>query len=302
MSSAGPDSPLPFSRALPPGLRPAREMLELPDGCRTAVYVYSPPEGLSRRLPVLYLHGIQSHPGWFCGSAAALAEAGHAVLQVTRRGSGESRDDRGHAASAGQLLGDVAAAARLALARAEAGRLHLLGVSWGGKLAAAFAANRPEGIDISSLTLVAPGIAPRVDVSRGTKLAVGLWLLLRPRRLFDIPLNDEKLFTDNEEMRQYLRADAFRLHRATARLLYASRRLDGMLRRARRGSLTMPTTLILAARDRIIDNAATRRIVERLTAGRCMVEEFHAAHTLEFEPDPRPFYESLRAAAARAEE
>jgi len=301
MPDSGADSTLPFSRPLPADLRPARETLELPDGYRSAVYVYSPREAVPRRLPVLYLHGIQSHPGWFCGSAAALAKAGHAVFQPTRRGSGQCREDRGHAASAGQLLEDVAAAARLALSRAEAERLHLLGVSWGGKLAAAFAAGRREAIPPASLTLVAPGIAPRVDVSPAAKLAVALCLLVRPRRRFHIPLDDEALFTDNEEMRRYLRADACRLHRATARFLYVSRCLDGMLRRAGKGSLTMPTTLILGARDRIIDNAATRGIVERLTAGRVTIEELDAAHTVEFEPDPGPFYESLRAAAVRAE-
>ena len=189
----------------------------------------------------------------------------------------------------------------MALAGAGAERLHLLGVSWGGKLAAAFAAGHRHGIDVASLTLVAPGIASRADVSFGTKLLVALSLLVRPRRLFDIPLNDEKLFTDNEAMRQYLRDDACRLHRATARFLYVSRCLDGTLRRAGEGALTMPTTLLLAGRDRIIDNAATSRVVERLTAGRVAIEELDAAHTLEFEPDPRPFHESLCAAAVKGE-
>jgi len=63
----------------------------------------------------------------------------------------------------------------------------------------------------------------------------------------------------------------------------------------------MPTTLLLAKRDRIIDNAATRAVVERLTAHRAVVQELDAAHVLEFEPDPQPFYAALAAAAARGE-
>jgi len=290
-----------FSRSVPADCRPARDVLELPDGYRTAVYVYSASASAPGRLPVLYLHGIQSHPGWFCGSAAALAGRGHLVLQPTRRGSGESRDNRGHAASVEQLLEDVAAAGRLALDRAGANRLHLVGVSWGGKLAAAFTADRRRAVDVASLTLVAPGIAPQVDVSLRTKLAVALSVLVRPHKRFDIPLNDEELFTDNGEMRRYLREDALRLHRATGRFLYVSRCLDAALRRMKRGGLAMPTTLLLARRDRIIDNAVTRELLAHWTAGRVEVEEFDAAHTLEFEPDPEPFYRALCAAVERGE-
>lgn len=291
---------LAFPRELSAGRRPTRTALTLPDGYETAVYAY-PPVGGGGRLPVVYLHGIQSHPGWFCGSAAALAEAGHWVFQPTRRGSGEDARDRGHAASARQLLGDVRAACRFALERSGSARLHLLGVSWGGKLAAAFILSRLSAAEVASLTLVAPGIVPRVDLPLRTKLAVGLCALVRPRKRFDIPLNDVELFTDNEAMRAYLRADRFRLRRATARFLLASRQLDLAVAWAPKGAVRIPTTLILARRDRIIDNAGTRRVLDRLTAGGALVEEFDAAHTIEFEPDPRAFYESLRTAASREE-
>jgi len=65
--------------------------------------------------------------------------------------------------------------------------------------------------------------------------------------------------------------------------------------------LTMPTTLLLARQDRIIDNAATRRTVGRLTAGRAVVEEFDGAHTLEFEQETGPYYQALAAALDRGE-
>ena len=48
---------------------------------------------------VLYHHGIQSHCGWYEASAAAIAEAGFAVLQIDRRGSGrtpEGGEPRAH--------------------------------------------------------------------------------------------------------------------------------------------------------------------------------------------------------------
>ena len=280
---------------------PVPEPLVLDDGYRTQVYRHRAVGGTPSRLPVLYLHGIQSHPGWFFASAAALAGDGHEVFQVTRRGSGTSCRDRGHARSAGQLLADIAAAEKFVLARMQAERLHLVGVSWGGKLAAVRAAQGAEAGPIASLTLIAPGIAARVDVSARVKLGVAACLFACPRKGFAIPLNDPELFTDNEAMRGFLRGDPLRLRRATARLMYASRRLDRMLAGADEGMLKMPVTLILSARDRIIDNDAVRWMVGRLTAGQADVRELPGAHTLEFEPDPNDFHAALLAACAKGE-
>ena len=69
--------------------------------------------------------------------------------------------------------------------------------------------------------------------------------------------------------------------------------------RARPGALKLPTTLLLAGRDRIIDNDATRSVLERLTARAVRVERLDAAHTMEFEPDPAPFHQLLCRAVAR---
>jgi len=274
--------------------------LKLPDGYETPLHVHAPAADRNR-LPVVYLHGIQSHPGWFYASAQALAAGGHLVVQVTRRGSGQNTLDRGHAESLDELLEDTRAACRFTLDRANQDKLHLLAVSWGGKLAAAFAGRPDSGRAVASLTMVCPGIAPRVDVSGWTKLCVAAALLVSPRRTFDIPLNEVNLFTDNEEMRRYLSRDELRLHRATAKLFYVSRVLDRMLGKLPSGSLKMPVSLILAARDRIIDNERTRRIVQRLADGKADVRVFPGAHVLEFEPDPQPFFDALSEAISRGE-
>jgi alpha-beta hydrolase superfamily lysophospholipase len=240
---------------------------------------------------VLYVHGIQSHPGWFVGSAQALARQGHEVYQLTRRGSGLARRDRGDAASARQLMDDLRRGVDFVAAHSRADRLCLLGVSWGGKLLAAYALGGDPRV--LSLTLVAPGLCSKVNVPLGRRLAIGLSWLCCGRRRFDIPLNDPALFTGNPAMRQYLRDDPHRLHQATARFLVASVVLDERLRRAVPGSITVPTRLILARDDRIIDNAATAALAARLTAGKFTVIELPGSHTLEFEEDPQPFFSTL---------
>lgn len=279
-------------RPLPAGQGPRILTLALPDGYPTYLAVYEP-SGKAAMTPVVYLHGIQSHPAWFAASGAHLAAAGFPVFQVARRGSGQNARQRGHAASARQLLDDLAATIAFVRARCRVDRVHLVSVSWGGKLAAAFALQPGRAAELASLTLVAPGLVPRIDLCPLVKARIALCLLLRPRAQFDIPLNQAELFTDNLAIRTWLDADGLRLHRATARFLYASRSLDRMLARARRGAMVTPTTLLLAVRDRIIDNQRTRAIVERLTAGRGVVRELEGSHTLEFEEEPQPFYRAL---------
>ena len=243
--------------------------------------------------PVLMLHGIQSHPGWFVGSAEALAAAGHPVWQFQRRGSGTCTRERGHARSPRQLLADLDAAVDIVLAESGADRLHLVGISWGGKYAACYALDARRGRRIESLTLIAPGIASRVDISWTRKIAVGLCALAAPRRTFAIPLNDSALFTDNPVRREYIRNDPHALKRATASFLLTSRRMDRLLARASDGAIRPRMNLLLADRDRIIYNDATRAVASRLAGGGLNVVEFAGAHTLEFELDTAVVFQAM---------
>ncbi len=281
---------LTFAHRLADDVPVTSEMLKLSDGQETLVLHHHPPQKAG--VPVLYVHGIQSHPGWFTGSAQALGRSGSEVFQVTRRGNGTATARRGDANSADQLLDDVDVAVRYVLEATGAERLALLGVSWGGKLLTAYAL-RADVANIDSLTLVAPGLTPQVDVSIATKLAILVALIFRPGAYFDIPLNDVSLFTDNPEMREYLLNDPHRLGRATARFMLASFRLDRIIARAGERALKVPTTLILAGRDRIIDNAATCDLLDWLADRPVRIRRLDAAHTIEFEQENSVFYEIL---------
>jgi len=245
------------------------------------------------RAALVYLHGIQSHSRWYEASSRRLAESGVAVYQVERRGSGmDTAHERGHVDRAEVWLADVALAAERARDETGVAGVHLLGVSWGGKLAVACAAARPDLY--KSLILAAPGVVPRVDVHLATKVRVAKCLALgRPLERFPIPLADPHLFTENPERIRYIAEDPLSLREVTARFLYESRRLDRMVRRAA-GEVRMPVFLALAERDRIIDNRATRALVERFPAAPKRIVEYPGArHTLEFEPDPEPFFRDL---------
>jgi len=254
----------------------------------------SPVEGPERpRAALVYLHGIQSHSGWYEASSRRLAESGVAVYQVERRGSGtDSAHERGHVDRAETWLADVALAAERARKETGVAGVHLLGVSWGGKLAVACASARPDLY--RSLVLASPGLCPRVDMALLAKVRVAKCLALgRELERFPIPLADPRLFTENPERIRYIAEDPLSLREVTARFLYESRRLDRMVRRAA-GRMDVPIFLALAELDRITDNPATRALVAGLGAPRHRIVEYPgASHTLEFEPNPEPFFRNL---------
>ena len=165
------------------GREPVREILTLPDGYETSIFIHSPPEGTPAKLPMLQLHGIQSHPGWFFGSAMRMAAAGSEVYQLTRRGSGDNVRDKGHARSVKQLMQDISAGIDFICKRSGCGKVHLMGISWGGKLAVGYAIiMRDERL--ASLTCIAPGLFAKVDVPLQMKLSIAACLLLQPKKLF----------------------------------------------------------------------------------------------------------------------
>jgi alpha-beta hydrolase superfamily lysophospholipase len=231
---------------------------------------------------VVCIHGIQSHGGWYEHSCRRLAEAGIEVYFLDRRGSGLNARDRGDTPSFRRLLWD---AAEFLEARKKESplKVFIVAISWGGKTAAGVEKLRPGLID--GLALLCPGFYPRVSLSLGEKAAVVWARLTRPTRLFPIPLSDPQLFTATEKWLNFLRDDPLTLHQATARFLIASTALDLYLRDIP-SHIKVPVLLMLAGRDRIIDNRPTRDLVERFTGPKEIVEYPEAHHTLEFEPDP----------------
>lgn len=229
----------------------------------------------------LYHHGIQSHCAWYEASARALAEAGLAVLQTDRRGCGRNSPPRGHAESAEQLIGDARAARDELLRRSGLQSYHVVGVSWGGKLAAAAYLADPAGV--CSLSLVTPGLFPKVGVSREEMARIGMAMIYEPEARFDIPLDNPELFTSAAKWQEFIRKDVLTLRQCTAGFYLASRRMDKPISRLA-SARPVPLHLFLAGDERIVDNEKTRAFVRGLNWPAVHVTEFpQARHSLEFE-------------------
>jgi len=246
----------------------------------------------SPRGAVLYLHGIQSHGLWFEASAHRLAEAGFAVLLPDRRGSGRNDIERGHTRSARQWLRDAAECLNELHVRTGFEQFHIVGISWGGKLALALSGYLPARV--MSLSLVAPGLFPKVDLPLWQKVRVAWSAITDGQRMFDVPLNDPELFTANPSRQLFIRDDALALHKVSARFLMASHRLDRLAQAAARKRAGCPLRVFLAGEDRIIDNHRTKAFIRSLSwTVREITEYANAHHTLEFEPDSDVFFDDL---------
>lgn len=263
--------------------------VSLPDGY--PAYAQFRPAS-SPRGAVLFHHGIQSHCGWFDQSAAALQQAGYSVLQIDRRGSGRNEGNRGHAESAQQLIEDSVVAGHELLRRSGLKSYHVVGVSWGGKLAVAHYVERPEAI--AGLTLITPGLFPLVGVSKDQMATIGFAMLYEPQRHFDIPLNDAALFTCDPKWQAFFNSDERTLRQCTAGFYLASRRMDRIVNRLR-DCLPIPIHLMLAGDERIIDNDKTQSYFSDLNWSATRVTEFASArHALEFD-EPERFANELAA-------
>jgi acylglycerol lipase len=270
---------------------PAPRSFTASDGYDLAYRLWEPTD--TPRALVIALHGIQSHSGWYSYSSKRLADAGYAVAFLDRRGSGANQCSRGDAPHADRLINDVVQFVSH-LERTGLGGLPrvLLAVSWGGKLAAATTAARPDLF--AGLALLTPGLCSRIRANPAQRAALRLAHVAGAgTRDVPIPLEDPALFTDVPEYQDYIRTDPPTLRRVTVRFLAASLDLD---RRVQQNptAIRCPTVLMLAGRDRIVDNVATRRLVASFGSPvKTLVDCEHACHTLEFEPDRDRFIDDL---------
>lgn len=264
----------------PPGERGTVTRFPASDGYRFYARVTTPANPAGR---IVLLHGIRSHAGWYARSIAAFAQAGYEVHFLDRRGSGLNTARRGDTPNFRRLLRDVTE--YLLHLRESSSFLPLFvgGISWGGKLALGVPAETP-GL-VNGVMLFCPGLVAKVRPPFPARLRIALARFLNPTKRFPIPLNEPDLFTADPDWQRFIAADRHGLTAATARFLFESVRFDLHLKRAVRKVRT-PVLLMLAGKDRILDNPGTRKYLTRLrnATSVTVIDYPQVEHTLEFEP------------------
>jgi alpha-beta hydrolase superfamily lysophospholipase len=287
-----------------PLLPPQIKFCSAADGRRLAARVWC-----GSQLPrgrVVFLHGITSHGGWYDRSCAHLAAAGYEVHFLDRRGSGLNAAQADDIDRCETWIEDVAVYLR-GIGSDDPGKRNdtplsfpcsphfapiLCGISWGGKLAVAVARRHPALI--CGLGLICPGLYSHQEpgLLKRLLLAVPLPARLASRRV-RIPLEDPALFIGHSRGQQFVGNDPLALREISLRFARADRELSRFARRAA-PYLHVPLLLMLAGRDRIVDNRRTRAFFARAAGPhKTLIEYPDATHTLEFEADPSRYCADL---------
>ncbi len=227
-------------------------------GASLAYIAYTEP---GARTALVYLHGIESHAGWFAIAASQLQEQNFDVFCLDRRGSGLNRENRGfhsgHVDAYETLLADIDSF--IAPLHDLYDQVFLVGLSWGGKLALAYGLTHPQAVD--GLVLITPGLRAEVDVSLLNKLKIGLLSPFNPTARVPTPIQPE-MFTTTPIYLDYIRNDPLRLTSATVRFFWQSHRLDKFVDRNIAGN-RIPIQLFLAGNDTIINNDGVLSVLEQ---------------------------------------
>lgn len=260
------------------------------DGDNLALRDWPVAEGVPLRGVVLLVHGLGEHAGRYEHVARELNNWGFAVRGYDQFGHGESGGPRGGLPTAGRLVDDLAEMVQSARTRTPDGvPLILLGHSMGGLVAAQYAAAHPASID--ALVLSSPALGTRASGLQ--KLLLRTLPRLAPNLRVGNGLQTRWLSHDPAVERAYL-ADPLVHDRISARLAGV---ITGGGRQvvAQAAQWKVPTLLIYAGRDRLVDPAGSRAFAAaapaRLVTSRCFEDLYHEIFN---EQDAQPVFDCLR--------
>jgi alpha-beta hydrolase superfamily lysophospholipase len=242
------------------------------------------------RRPVIMTHGLESHSGWFVQSAAFMAGLGHPVYLADRRGSGLSRERRGHSDNFHQWSKDLESVARFALGRHHTNKLHVIGHCFGAIPATVFAIEHSNMV--ASLILPTPGFVTTTDLALSQKLHVLGDHLNRRSHYLPVPLATEQ-FTDQEAYQEFIRRDELKLREVTTAFYW---NVNGARKfvRGHRDEVRCPVWMGLAGRDEIIRSEPTRELFREFASDQKKLVVFpEAKHILEFSPEREAFFREL---------
>jgi len=242
-----------------------RTTLRLADGTVTFLREWPPPAGNASRGSLLLVHGLGEHSGRYGHVAERLAALGLEVYGYDLRGHGRSGGARGSIPRADALLADLRCVFedldRRGRASGAGAPPLLLGHSLGGTIAAAATAGgwvAPRALILSSPALALHGSRPQAAV-----LALARRLI--PDRAFANRLPVEKLSHAAAEVAAY-RADPLVHDRITPRM-YGFLADAGAAVSRNAAGLTVPTLLLVAGDDGLVDARGSRELAAALARG-----------------------------------
>lgn len=238
--------------------------LDMPDG--QALYVRDWPRAQARGA-VLIVHGLGEHSGRYERLAQWFHGRGYAVRSYDQRGHGLTRGRRGALRHPDDLLEDLAAVYRDYAAGLPRAPL-LLGHSVGGLVAARAVLDRR--VEPPALVLSSPAL--RTHEPRWLRLLAGLLARVSPNLPLRSQLQLAAVSHDPQVVDAY-RHDPLRSGWITPRLAdFIFRAGEACIGDAPR--LRVPTLLLVAGSDKLVDPAGSRDFAAGAWATRCLTTRF----------------------------
>ena len=213
------------------------------------------------RWTFVIVHGLGEHGGRYRHLAAWFAPRGATAYAMDQRGHGRSGGQRGHAPSLDALLDDVELVIRRAADEAG-GPLVLVGHSFGGLLAIAYALDRPARLDRAIFS--APALVPKVKVPAWKQALAVVLPKIAPKASFANEIDPNVLSRDPGVGRVYV-SDPL-VHKQITAGLYASTIARGESFIARAPELRVPFLLLHGRDDQIVDPSGSERFFAGATA------------------------------------
>jgi alpha-beta hydrolase superfamily lysophospholipase len=265
------------------------------DGTLLFTQRWTVPEGLERRGSLLLVHGLGEHSGRYVAVARTLNDAGLEVWAYDHRGHGQSGGARGALPHPDALLDDLRELfSRLTAASRATGDTappFLLGHSMGGVAAARAATGgwvAPRGLILSS-----PALKLHLPLPR--RLLLEALVRVAPDRPSPNGLPVAALSHDPATIAAY-ESDRHNHDRLTPRLAQFMLNAGAAARRDA-ARLRVPTLLLVAGADRLVDPSGAHAFADALQAGvgtlRWYDELYHELFN-EREPDRSEVLTDLR--------
>ncbi len=216
---------------------------------------------------VVLVHGLGEHVGRYAALAEWFNARGWTLRGHDHRGHGRSTGARGTLSAADDLVDDLGAGIE-ALDGAGSAPPLLMGHSLGGLVAATYALRHPERI--AGLVLSSPALDPGLSALQ--KALVAVMSRLAPDLAVGNGLDPSKISHDAATVRAYL-DDPLVHDRISARLgrFIADRSREAV---ELAPTLAVPTLLIYAGDDRLVDPEGSRRFARRAPGALLTAREY----------------------------
>lgn len=244
------------------------------------------------KMPVLMMHGLESHSGWFWQSGEFLAESGYPTYIIDRRGSGRSTEPRGDCRNYRDMLDDIQSVADYAREKHQSERFLLFGHCFGAIPSVIYAMQHPD--QLNALVLSTPAIFTLADLHIEEKLHVFGSRITGKKVMIPTPIEDPKMFTRDQHYLEFIHNDTLKLKEATASLFWQVLRSRIYINKHRK-QLTVPMLMATAGMDEICDNKKNIDFYNHIgSKNKTHLSYPEAVHIFEFSPEKDKYFGDLK--------